>query len=46
MMTFSVVEGGCCEVLQRDRSCRDRVPARVLRFFYGLSYETVELNKK
>ena len=33
-------------MLQRDRSCRDRVPARVLRFFYGLSYETVELNKK
>ena len=29
----------------RERSCRDRVPARVLRLFYGLSYETVELNK-
>ena len=27
-----------------ERSRRERVPARVLRLIYGLSYETVELN--
>ena len=31
-------------MLQREIARRDRVPARVLRLFYGLSYETVELN--
>ncbi len=45
MMTFCVVEWGVVKCF-REIACRDRVPARVLRLFYGLSFETVELNKK